>query len=92
MQIWIKFCNINESINSFYRWIFKAIAIICNIDNILISWVSAIIYSLYIGYDIGMYQKYKKTIDNAINSAIDLYLDIYIIFRYFRNIFKNRKK
>ena len=92
MQIWIKFCNINESINSFYRWIFKAIAIICNIDNILISWVSAIIYSLYIGYDIGMSQKYKKTIDNAINGAIDLYLDIYIIFLDILEIFSNIEK
>ena len=70
----------------------EAIAIICNIDNVLISWVSAIIYSLYIGYDIGMSQKYKKTIDNAINGAIDLYLDIYIIFLDILEIFSNIEK
>lgn len=70
----------------------EAIAIICNIDNVLISWISAIIYSLYIGYDISMSQKYKKTIDNAINGAIDLYLDIYIIFLDILEIFSNIEK
>ena len=39
-----------------------------------------------------MSQKYKKTIDNAINGAIDLYLDIYIIFLDILEIFSNIEK
>ena len=38
------------------------------------------IFSLYIGYDWYRAQAYSKTVDNAIDSAIDLYLDIINIF------------
>lgn len=58
----------------------RIIAFICNFDNVIISWVAAIIYSLYIGYDIYRSQKLKKTIDNAIDCAVDLYLDIFGVF------------
>ena len=58
----------------------RIIAFICNFDNVAISWIAAIIYSLYIGYDIYKSQKLSKTIDNAIECAIDLYLDIFGVF------------
>lgn len=38
------------------------------------------IFSLYIGYDWYRAQAYAKTVDNAIDSAIDLYVDIINIF------------
>lgn len=58
----------------------RIIAFIFNFDNVIISWVAAIIYSLYIGYDIYRSQKLNKTIDNAIDCAVDLYLDIFGVF------------
>ena len=39
-----------------------------------------ILFSLYIGYDWYRAQAYPKTVDNAIDSAIDLYLDIINLF------------
>lgn len=56
------------------------IMFIFNIDNVIISWISAIIYSLYIGYDIYISQKFEKTADNAVDCAIDIYLDIIGLF------------
>lgn len=58
----------------------RIIMFIFNIDNVIISWISAIIYSLYIGYDIYISQKFEKTADNAVDCAIDIYLDIIGLF------------
>ena len=46
----------------------------------IISIFAAVIFSLYIGYDIYRSQQYAKTLDNAIDSAIDIYLDIANLF------------
>jgi len=45
-----------------------------------IDWISAGIFSLYIGYDWYRANEVPKTIDNAIDIAIDLYLDIINLF------------
>ena len=58
----------------------RIIMFIFNIDNVIISWISDIIYSLYIGYDIYISQKFEKTADNAVDCAIDIYLDIIGLF------------
>jgi FtsH-binding integral membrane protein len=42
----------------------------------IFSWASAIIFTLYIGYDWHVAQSYPKTLDNAIDSACDLYIDL----------------
>lgn len=67
-------------------FITEIIMFIFNIDNILISWIGAIIYSLYIGYDIYKSQKLKKTADNAVDCAVDIYLDIIGLFLYILDI------
>lgn len=43
-------------------------------------YVGAGIFSLYIGYDYAKSQAYPKTVDNAIDSAADIYLDIVNLF------------
>jgi len=48
------------------------------------------LFSLYIGYDWCKAQMYPKTLDNAIDSACDLYLDIINIFIRLLSIFGNR--
>ncbi|MBQ2952262.1 MAG: US12 family protein [Clostridia bacterium] len=40
----------------------------------------AVLFSLYIGYDLARAQLYPRTLDNAIDSAIDIYLDIINLF------------
>ena len=57
----------------------------------VIPWISAIIFSLYIGYDFIRSQDYKKTADNAIDCAIDIYLDIVNLFLDILQILGNKK-
>lgn len=49
-------------------------------DSSIVSFASAAVFSLYIGYDFQRAQKYPKTIDNAIDCAVDLYMDIINLF------------
>lgn len=45
-----------------------------------IDWLFMLIFSGYIGYDIAQSQVYPKTVNNAIQCALDLYIDIINIF------------
>lgn len=49
-------------------------------QNILTSWVAAILFTLYIAYDVYRSQQFEPTIDNAIDCALDIYLDIANLF------------
>lgn len=60
--------------------IIEIIFIILGIPQIWTSWVAAVIFSLYIGYDYWRAQEYPKTVDNAVDSALDIYLDIINLF------------
>lgn len=55
-----------------------------------VSIFAAVIFSLYIGYDIHRAQMFPKTIDNAVDSAIDIYLDIANLFIRLLQIFGRR--
>ena len=44
------------------------------------SWIAAVVFSLYLGYDIYRSQQFPKTVKNAIASAMDIYLDIANLF------------
>lgn len=44
------------------------------------DWIVALIFCGYIGYDWTEAQKKRKTLDNAVDSAVDLYLDIINLF------------
>lgn len=46
----------------------------------IFNYLFVALFSLYIGYDWHKAQAYPKTVDNAIDSAIDLYLDIINLF------------
>ena len=57
--------------------------LICSLFGIypqVISYAAAVIFSLYIGYDWVKAQMYVKTVDNAVDSALDIYLDIINLF------------
>ena len=55
----------------------------------IFNWLFVGIFSLYIGYDWHRAQTYSKTMDNAIDSAIDLYLDIINIFQRILDLLDN---
>ena len=44
------------------------------------DWIFVILFSGYIGYDVAKSQMYPKTVDNAVDCALDIYLDIVNIF------------
>lgn len=44
------------------------------------AWIGAILFSLYIGYDFYRAQQYTPTLDNAVDCALDIYLDIINLF------------
>lgn len=54
------------------------------------DWIVAIIFTLYIGYDWSIAQKAPKTIDNAVDNACGLYLDIINLFLRILRIFGRR--
>lgn len=56
-----------------------------------LAWIGAIIFTLYIGYDYWKAQKYPKTLDNAIDSAVDIYIDIINLFLKILQIISNNK-
>jgi len=48
----------------------------------IIDYIGAGLFSLYIGYDMYRANHVAKTLDNAIDISIDLYLDIVNLFLF----------
>ena len=55
-----------------------------------LSWAAAAIFSLYIGYDWVKAQAYVRTLDNAVDSALDIYMDIINLFLQLVRILASR--
>lgn len=55
--------------------------------NLAITVISAGMFSLYIGYDVYRSQQFPRTVDNAIDCAVDIYLDIINLFLTLLRIF-----
>jgi len=60
------------------------------LDLGIIDWFAAGIFTLYIGYDLYRAQIVPKTLDNAIDIALQLYLDIINLFLTLLRIFGRR--
>lgn len=58
----------------------EIIMLIFNINSGILSWVSAVLFSLYIAYDVYRSQQFAYTVDNAADCAVDIYLDIANLF------------
>ena len=61
-------------------------------ESMLLAWVAAAIFSLYIGYDFWRSQQYPKTVDNAIDCALDIYVDIANLFLRILEIVGSRSR
>lgn len=60
--------------------IVAVVATIMGYNGDWFSWIFVTVFSLCIGRDFRKAQQYPKTIDNAIDAALDLYLDIMLLF------------
>lgn len=58
----------------------EVICLILGFSNIIFAWIGAILFSLYIAYDVYRSQQFAPTLDNAIDCALDIYLDIANLF------------
>jgi len=58
----------------------EVVLLIFGVSQSITTWAGVLIFSLYIGYDYWKAQQYPKTVDNAIDSALDIYLDIINLF------------
>ena len=68
-------------------------AFLLGFRGIVWTYVGVVIFTLYIGYDWYKAQMYPKTLDNAIDCALDIYLDIINLFlRLLSIISGNRSK
>ena len=67
------------------------IAMLLGYNGEVFSWIFVIIFSLYIGYDWYRAQQFPKTLDNAIDCVLDLYLDIINLFLRILEILSRRK-
>lgn len=65
-------------------WIFK-------VHHGILDWIVAVIFCGYIGYDWGRANRIPKTVDNAIDSAASLYMDIVNLFLRILSIMGRRR-
>lgn len=65
--------------------------LIFRLNQSVTDWVAAGLFSLYIGYDIHRSQQFPKTVDNAVDCALDIYLDIANLFIRLLEIMGRRK-
>ncbi len=60
--------------------IVEIVLMFMGISTPILNWFFVILFSLYIGVDWCKAQQYPKTMDNAVDSALDIYLDIINLF------------
>ena len=58
----------------------EVVLLILGVRQSVTDWIAAGLFSLYIGYDIYRSQQFPKTLDNAVDSALDIYMDIANLF------------
>lgn len=58
----------------------EVVLLILGKDQAITGWLAAGLFSIYIGYDVYRSQQFPKTLDNAVDSALDIYLDVANLF------------
>lgn len=58
----------------------ELILLIIGVDQYITTWIGAALFTFYIGYDVYRAMHYPHTLDNAVDCALDLYLDIINLF------------
>ena len=71
----------------------EVVLLLFGVGQRLTDWIVAGLFSLYIGYDIYRSQQFVKTVDNAVDCALDIYLDIVNLFiRLLRILGRSERK
>ena len=60
------------------------------VEQNVTDWAAAGLFSLYIGYDIYRSQQFPRTVDNAVDCALDIYLDLANLFSRLLEIMDKR--
>ena len=58
----------------------ELVLLLFRVNQYVTDWIAAGLFSLYIGYDIHRSQQFPKTADNAVDCALDIYLDVANLF------------
>ncbi|MBO4748840.1 MAG: US12 family protein [Lachnospiraceae bacterium] len=58
----------------------ELVLLFMRVDQTITAWIGAAIFSIYIGYDFQRAQLFPKTLDNAVDCALDIYLDVINLF------------
>lgn len=58
----------------------EVVLLILGVQQAWMDWLAAGLFALYVGYDIYRSQQFPKTLDNAVDSALDIYMDIANLF------------
>ena len=58
----------------------EIVLLILRVDQTITAWIGAAIFSIYIGYDFQRAQLFPKTLDDAVDCALDIYLDVINLF------------
>lgn len=69
----------------------EIVLLIFGVSQEVTDWIAAGLFSLYIGYDIYRSQQFAKTVDNAVDCALDIYLDIANLFLRILRLMARRK-
>lgn len=69
----------------------EIVLLILKVQQTATDWLCAGLFSLYIGYDIYRSQQFEKTVDNAVDCALDIYLDIINVFVRLLSILGKKK-
>ena len=70
----------------------EVVVLLLGYSNNIFSWIGAGLFSLYIAYDVYRSQQFSKTVDNAVDCAVDIYLDIANLFLRILQILGNRSR
>ena len=70
----------------------EVVLLLFGVRQEITDWIAAGLFSLYIGYDLYRSQQFEKTVDNAVDCALDLYLDIANLFIRILSIMGRRRK
>ena len=69
----------------------ELLLLILRIPQTATDWIVAALFSLYIGYDVYRSQQFPRTVDNAVDCALDIYLDIANLFIRILSILAKKK-
>ena len=70
--------------------IVELVAMLMGYRGTLFDWFFVLLFSGYIGYDVAKSQAYPKTLDNAVDSALDIYIDVIYLFIRLLSILSKR--